>query len=511
MVLVSIIDLATILVSACFAAIAGLAILGLRRADGSAASAAPADTGGAHYLFHDCDLEHASDTDAARLAKEGADTDWDRLRLGLVDRFPDMPAADALPTAGTQSFLARDAHDPGVLHLTREREMLRVSVGEIDQADRRMAHMVKALQTENDLLRQVAHSAPYPVWAIDARGTVIWSNPAYAAVLSTVRRDSDPSQEPLFPVETLHRAAEKPVRAQVHTRQPGVDRWFNVGAEPWGDRLVCHAVDIDAVIQAEVAQRNFVQTLAKTFAQLSIGLAIFDRNGQLALFNPALVDLTALPAEFLSARPDLLSFFDRLRDNRVMPEPKNYVSWRQEIADVIAAASHGSYQETWSLDSGHTYRVSGRPHPDGAVAFLIEDITAEIALTRNFRAELELGQSMMDTFEDALAVFSPSGVMSFCNIAYRTMWKIDPDNSFADITVIDTLKLWQDQCHPNPAWGDVRDFVLKVGDRVPWDSIVEHDVLGSFRLQVSPIVSGATVVRFCSLPAISDAREKSRV
>ncbi len=134
---------------------------------------------------------------------------------------------------------------------------------------------------------------------------------------------------------------------------------------------MCHAIDINAVISAEIAQRNFVQTLAKTFAQLSTGLAIFDRNSQLALFNPALVDLSALPIEFLSARPDLLSFFDRLCDSRVMPEPKNYNSWRQEIADVIAAATDGSYQETWSLDTGQTYRVSGRPHPDGAIAFLI--------------------------------------------------------------------------------------------------------------------------------------------
>jgi len=55
-----------------------------------------------------------------------------------------------------------------------------------------------------------------------------------------------------------------------------------------------------------MAQRNFVQTLTKTFAQLSIGLAIFNRERQLVLFNPALIDLTALPADFLTGRPHLL-------------------------------------------------------------------------------------------------------------------------------------------------------------------------------------------------------------
>jgi hypothetical protein len=87
------------------------------------------------------------------------------------------------------------------------------------------------------------------------------------------------------------------------------------------------------------------------------------------LFNPALIDLTALPADFLSARPNLLSFFDRLRDHRMMPEPKNYGSWRHQMADLVAAAADGRYQETWSLPSGAVYSVSGQPHPDGAVAF----------------------------------------------------------------------------------------------------------------------------------------------
>jgi PAS domain-containing protein len=57
-------------------------------------------------------------------------------------------------------------------------------------------------------------------------------------------------------------------------------------------------VDVTEIVRAQQAQKNFVQTLTKTFATLSIGLAIFDRNRQLMLFNPALIDLTALPPIF---------------------------------------------------------------------------------------------------------------------------------------------------------------------------------------------------------------------
>ena len=163
---------------------------------------------------------------------------------------------------------------------------------------------------------------------------------------------------------------------------------------------------------------------------------------------------------------------------------------------MIAAATHASYQETWTLDTGHTYRISGRPHPDGAVAFLIEDITAEISLTRNFRAELELGQSLMDTFEDALAVFSAAGVLTFCNASFREMWGMDPEGGFADVTIVDSLKEWQAQAEPDPAWSDMRDFVMKVGERATWEADVIHKSDGPYTVRLSPIASGATVIRF---------------
>ena len=271
--------------------------------------------------------------------------------------------------------------------------------------------------------------------------------------------------------------------------EKGPEEWYDVSAVAVGDITIFQAVDVNAIVKSEVAQRNFVQTLAKTFAQLSIGLAIFDRNGQLALFNPALIDLTDLPADFLSGRPTLMSFFDRIRENRRMPEPKNYQTWRQQITEVIAAATDGRYQETWTLESG-------RPHPDGAIAFLIEDITAEISLTRNFRAELELGQSLMDSFDEALAVFSSSGVLTFCNLAYREMWGTDPNSSFADVTIQDCVVLWSEQCDASPDWSKIVDFVLDFGERKSWNAVARKLDGGAMRCTISRIATGATIVRF---------------
>ena len=69
------------------------------------------------------------------------------------------------------------------------------------------------------------------------------------------------------------------------------------------------ALPADAAVRAERSLREFVQTLTKTFADLPIGLAIFDQSRKLQLFNPSLIDLTRLPTGFLTARPTLFDYY----------------------------------------------------------------------------------------------------------------------------------------------------------------------------------------------------------
>lgn len=451
-------------------------------------------------LFRKDDLQHASDGAKGIIDISGEDSNWSTLHRKLVSRFPGMPATTDAQTDNPMIVKAITPGDKGMLRITALDDCTHVEIIDANMADTYGPHDLKALEAEVSTLRTASSTAPHPIWQVDAEGVVQWHNAAYTSLYHRVFEEAPDPNQPLFETFAVARQPSGSTRASLQKHRDGEMLWFDVNAVQDKGKTMFHAIDINAVIHAEIAQRNFVQTLAKTFAQLSIGLSIFDRNGQLALFNPALVDLTALPAEFLSARPDLLSFFDRLRDNRVMPEPKNYHSWRQEISDVIAAATDGRYQETWTLDTGRTYRVSGRPHPDGAIAFLIEDISAEISLTRNYRAELEMSQSLIDSLDDALVVFSSGGVLQFCNAAYRKMWKLDPDSSFAEVTILDSIRDWQRQSRPNPTWGDIRDFVFKVGERAPWDGIIERvqDTSEDERLMCSicPITSGATLIRF---------------
>ena len=356
----------------------------------------------------------------------------------------------------------------------------------IDHAD--APHLFKFKQDAQSLVRvhDVVETAKLPIWQSNCDGVLILTNNAFRTLDEKIALD-------------LHTAALKTELATSRLCVSGSDgkqRWYDVERRDFQDGSIFYGIDATEVVKAEQAQRNFVQTLTKTFATLSTGLAIFDRNRQLVLFNPALVDLTKLPAEFLSTRPNLLSVFDRLRDKHIMPEPKNYASWREELGHLVVAAAEGTYTEVWNLPSGETYRISGRPHPDGALAFLFEDITAEVSTTRKYRSELDFHYALLDQIDTAVAVFSVSGQLCITNDAHDDLWSGFNTTSIASQSITDASRIWQSQTKPNPFWGDLRDFVHQIDDRSTWRATIEMENGSVIDCHVIPLPDHHTAVTF---------------
>ena len=415
-------------------------------------------------------------------------TDLCRLLHRDFPAFPDTP--DRVRREGNMVIPAIDC--------TVERDVVCEWIDGIVRVHLRdRAECLSTAQTNpNDPNRLAMEKAPYPVWLLDPQGNVRWCNAAYVSLVRKVRGQDTDLTAPLFPVPNDEQRLSAKARVSISSEFSDNKLWFDLTLVDHPEGHLSYAVDINAIVEAEMAQRKFVQTMTKTFAQLSIGLAIFDRNRQLALFNPALIDLTTLPPDFLSCRPSLSSFFDRLRDQHMMPEPKNYRSWRSQMNDLLEAAEDGNYQETWSLPSGSVYSVSGRPHPDGAVAFLFEDITAEITLTRRFRSEMDLMQSILDKLADAIAVFSDDGTLAFTNYAYQQLWGGTDDAGFDADTVLDVTKTWQEHCTATPILGEIRDFVEMRENRTEWSGTIYLRSGTQVLCTISPMLNGATIVRF---------------
>ncbi len=371
---------------------------------------------------------------------------WVDFRAWLEPRFADLPQTlTDLVEDQALSLKPCEDGDTAELRLLRTQHGTRVTLSDPPHSCAGERHQMLAQRAR--LLREteLLQAAPYPIWKTSPQGAVLWQNAACAAAFES---DAYEVTTPAPGESSTSRFSIKPNSA----KRP---IWYEVHSKADETEVLHHATDVTKIVTAEAMQKDFLQTLTKTFSYLTIGLAVFDRNRKLALFNPALVDLTSLPAHFLSAQPDLMAFFDNLRNRCVMPEPRSYASWRTQINEVIESAKGGLYQETWSLPNDVTYRVTGRPHPDGAVAFLFEDITAEVMLARRFRTQLDLRQSSLDCLPDAVMVIGADNVLAFCNAAATRLLGIDPDICFADMTVPDLISACA-AALPAPAiWRDV--------------------------------------------------------
>jgi PAS domain-containing protein len=337
---------------------------------------------------------------------------------------------------------------------------------------------------------------------------VIWANPPYLDLAAQVTGRS--GDEVGWPLPALFGDQLVPNPAEGSLRRCSValpDRtrplWFEVAAMPLGDGTVYYSArPVDRLVDAEAALREFVQTLSKTFASLPIGLAVFDRRRELVMFNPALVALSMLEPGYLSQRPTLRAFLDQLRERRRMPEPRDYHSWREDIARLEEGAEKGTYHELWTLPGGESLRVTGRPHPDGAVAFMFEDISHEMSVTRRFRADLDLDRSVLDDMAAAFAVFDREGRVLRTNAAYNAMWRAN--GSGPATSLIEATRRWGAAFEPTGLWGDIRQFAQHETDRAAWSESVIARSGGEALCRVAPLKGGHTIVWFLSSDAGHD-------
>lgn len=370
-----------------------------------------------------------------------------------------------------------------------------------------------ALKGEADGLRTILDTGPMVMWKLSAEGRVLWANAPYFALAEHVSGDDGAVAWPvpdLFKMDlSQDRDAGEVTRAQLDVMGQADPLDFEVSMHRQEDgATLCVALPIGPLVSAENALRSFVQTLSQTFAHLPIGLAVFDKRRELVMFNPALASITRLDVPLLSNRPSLVSFLDGLRDRQRIPEPKNYRDWRNEIARLEQGASDGSYQELWTLPGGETLRVLGRPHPDGAVAFMFEDISSEVSLTRKFRGDLDLYHSVLDALPGALAVFGHDGLLVLSNSAYQSLWGPDGDDVAMMETLGDAMLHWQSHAPDTKVWSDIRAFATHATDRAPWAASVTLVDGLTLTCHVSALSGGATLVRFIPASAGDEDRNE---
>ncbi|MEL7301150.1 MAG: PAS-domain containing protein [Pseudomonadota bacterium] len=463
------------------------------------------------FLFDEEDLVDCT-APARRIMNDLATggSDLCRLLRGQARRFPGLPSLEKIKGGAFEGTVRGQARDHDLrMRIDQWDGFIRVTLvhhGDVDegiQSDDAYTQMRHG--DELAILRTVTDEAPLLLWQTNSAGEIEWANETYLTVVDAVGEADRMTWPPTALFPELHSApptAGKTARAMIDASDTGaslISRSFDVHCVERGGRFNFFAFPADGLVKAEASQREFVQTLTKTFAQLSIGLAIFDKDRRMALFNPALLDMMRLPVEFLAQRPTLQAFLDRLRADSLLAEPKDYKAWRSQIVELEAQAQEGSYCETWNLPGGITFRVTGRPHPDGAIAFLFEDISAEVSLSHRFRSEIELGHEALDAIEEAILVVNGVGMVTLSNRAYRAMWQDDADEGLVVSRLRDAADRWRACGGDRPTWDALVDAIERRNGATTWSGQITTDDGRRIACRTQRISGGSTLVGFSTL------------
>lgn len=297
-----------------------------------------------------------------------------------------------------------------------------LDLSDLVDADMLLEH--RARVADHDVLRSAVDLTDTAMWRVAHDGTVDWHNRAYDRLLT--RHGFDPEHLHTVPDLFTTQAGDGDIgttcRRVSLTDPDGSPFWFDLRATRTDAGRVHAAAPVTATLEAETSTRAFVQTMAATFAQLRVGLAMFDSARQLTLFNPALIDLTGMDAAWLASRPRLDAFFDRLRDDRILPEPRKYADLRTRLDRLEqAATADGGYQDLWSLPDGRSFRVQARPHPNNGLALLIEDISDDLESVRALHRELDAARKSVARLRVPVAVVTRTGGILHANPAFEQL------------------------------------------------------------------------------------------
>ena len=470
----------------------GAALLLSRMTTGRPPRRAPAP-GLAALLYRNGALADANAAGRDMLDRLGQPDRLDALVERLSTAYPALPrwiegrerAGEFRPQGGVGPSLTVERLADGLRIALPADTAAPWSTGAILRVDRRA---FAAIEEELTVLRAACNAMPAPVWRDGPEGQPLWRNAA-ARAEDLCSASFDPSE--------IARLA--PGAGPERTRATD-GRWWTLQRSQDG---YVSALPAGIAVAAESAARSYAMALVETFAHLPVGLAVFASDGRLRTFNPALAEMTGLDPAALALRPTLRALLDRLRAAGLLPAGAGCEAWSGRIARIEEGTREGTFLETWELTDGRSWRVSGRPHPGGALALLIEDATTESGLSRRFKAGMAIGQAIADTIPDALAVFARGGTLVASNAAYAALWGSDPRVTLADPDAAAALSTWRGAGGDDPGWEAVAAR-LRSGTPEPWSFRVPGP-RAPLLCTGTPGPDGATLVRF----AIADPWDRS--
>jgi signal transduction histidine kinase len=378
-----------------------------------------------------------------------------------------------------------------------------VRIRELSGLRRELAETNLRLRTlfeETETLRSFAATAPWPIWAKSAKGSLNYVNSAYAQATeaSSIAEAIDRNLELLDSDDRTDMERGLSTTSAFNARLPivagGERRIYDVRAVAVGGGSVGIAIDASEADALSSALVRMAEAHRRTLDQLSSGVAIFDGQRRLAFYNDSYRRLWDLDPSFLDGNPDDFSLLDRLRAARKLPEQADFRAWKVKLHEAYRAIE--PTKDTWYLPDGRALSVVTTPNPEGGVTYLFDDVTESLELARRFDGLIRVQRETLDSLAEGVAVFGSNGRAQLFNPTFAKMWKLSPE-ALREQPHIDTVAAW---CKPlfddADAWRTIREAITAIENRIDVPLKLERKDGSVLDCMSRPMPDGATMLTF---------------
>ena len=438
------------------------------------------------FLFEDGYLVDATNTAKALLKDIGQPSnldDWAHFKSAVTDDFADLDAHAETAVSLGHSTLKSHRDERLSLNFEAIHTLIRVelqgtSVTQKTSADRTL-------------------SAPFLVWEENEAGEIVWANAAY------LKRCEHIETWPLPKLLDTTGLKQKPSGSQqrisqVHNQK--LVEWYDVSHEVLEAGFRFYATPADQVVEAEAKLDQFRQSMAKTFAALSCGLALFDRDDRLTVFNPALADKYALPIDFLLRRPSLDMFLHKLRELRLTPANTRFEDWATALTpnekNAVATTS-------WTTTKGRKLTAAVMPHAEGSRVISIEETPDMSEVIQALQAENIALKEALDLIPEPTCIIDQGKKVCAANSAFRVQWEDKLNYPISAATGIGKRAKHTDK------WDQVRAALNKPMSVHHWKSQLALEGNNSVALNIDRKASGHMLVQFSERPSDTSAVENT--
>ena len=312
-----------------------------------------------------------------------------------------------------------------------------------------------SMRKEIEDFRILIDNIPNPIWLRDENLNLRILNRPYLNLLGLKNfnelNSSNSSLKDLGNTTNFKELAQnakvsnRPQKKHVNILTNGELKKFEITKTPYHDSSLKTTHIIGSLIDItnfDDAKRNYQMHLdshLEILSSLDTGFCIINPEHKFIFSNSAFLKLWNLPHNFIDQTPHYNLFLDKIREQKILPEVPDFKLYKEEENKAFDGLTDPK-EDLLYIPDGRTFKRIRAPHSDGTL-IAYEDITDDLATTRNLNDLTAVQQGILNNLRDSVVIFYPNLKLKTYNNAFIDLLTINDKQLFEDITLKDVIDM----------------------------------------------------------------------